>query len=192
LTPETRGRLEAFAATLLRWNARINLISRNDEAVLWPRHIEDSLRLAELLPAGVERVVDLGSGGGFPGLVIAIATGKAVELIEEDARKCAFLREAARIAGAPATVHRARIQRAKVAPAPVVTARALAGLDALLGLATPFLAPGGVCLFPKGREAEAEIAAARRGWDFTIERHPGDRVSGGVILRLGGIVRRPS
>lgn len=149
MTPETAERLDVFAAELLRWNRRMNLISRRDEATIRPRHIEDSLRVAALLPAGTDRVIDLGSGGGFPGLVIAIATGVMVELIEEDARKCAFLREAARVTAAPARIHRARIQHAKLPPASVVTARALAELGDLLALATPLLTANGVCLFPR-------------------------------------------
>jgi len=168
----------------------MNLISRRDEATIRPRHIEDSLRVAALLPAGTDRVIDLGSGGGFPGLVIAIATGVMVELIEEDARKCAFLREAARVTAAPARIHRARIQHAKLPPASVVTARALAELGDLLALATPLLTANGVCLFPKGRDTGTEIEAARRVWDFDVTAHPGDPAHGGVILRLGGITRR--
>jgi 16S rRNA (guanine527-N7)-methyltransferase len=190
LTPDTRARLDAFAAVLVRWNATINLVSRRDLPALWPRHIEDSLQLADLLPEGVERGIDLGSGAGFPGLVLAIATGIRMDLIEEDRRKCAFLREAARITAAPVTVHAARIETAPVPPAPLLTARALAPLTTLLGYAGRLLAPDGTCLFLKGREADAELAAATADWSLHAERIPSRTDASGVVLRLTAIMRR--
>lgn len=190
MTPELRERLEVFAATLTRWNAAINLVSRRDLAQLWTRHIEDSLQLADLIEPRPDRAIDLGSGGGFPGLVYAIATGVPVDLIEQDQRKCAFLREAAAATGAPARVHAVAIQRATVAPAPVVMARALAPVVRLLGLAEPLLAPGGACWFPKGRDVEAELAEAAPVWSMTIERWTSRTDPEGVILRLSDIRRR--
>jgi len=190
VTPDTRWRLEVFAATLERWNAAINLVSRRDMAQLWPRHIEDSLQLADLADPMPARVIDLGSGGGFPGLVLAIATGAHVDLIEEDRRKCAFLREAARLTGAPVTVHAESIQRVAIPPAPVITARALAPVGTLLDLAERLLEPGGECWFLKGREAEAELEAASRAWDMTVARVPSRTDPDGVILRIRDIRRR--
>lgn len=189
MTPDIRRRLEAFRDTLIRWNATINLVSRNDLPVLWERHVEDSLQLVALADPMPDRIIDLGSGGGFPGLVLAIATGVPVHLIEEDQRKCAFLREAARITAAPVTVHAARIETVMIAPAPVVTARALAPVARLLALAEPKLAPGGACWFLKGREAEAELAVAARDWTMTVERIPSRTDPGGTILRLRDIAR---
>ena len=179
--------LDRFAELLLRWNRTVNLIARNDEANLWGRHIADSLQLIPLLPPSPARAIDLGSGGGFPGLVLCIATGIPFDLIESDQRKCAFLREAARIAGAPATVHAARIESAGVTPAPLVTARALAPLPALLTLAAPLLAKNGVCLFLKGANADAELTAAAAGWHMRAERFPSQTAPSASILRISEI-----
>ncbi len=184
-------RLDRFAALLLRWNARLNLIAPRDAPVLWPRHIADSLQLAPLVPPGIERAVDLGSGGGFPGLVLAIATGVAFDLIESDQRKASFLRTAILETGAPASVHACRIEAADVPPAPLVTARALAPLPRLLPLAARFLAPGGIALFLKGARAEEEIAEASSGWEMTIDRIPSATGPDGVILRIGDLRPKP-
>ncbi len=187
---ETSDRLEIFAALLLRWNARINLVSRADAPHLWSRHIHDSLQLAALVPEGIDRAIDLGSGAGFPGLVLAIATGISFELIESDARKAAFLREAARLTEAPATVHVTGIEAASVAPAKLITARALAPLPDLLRLAVPLLAESGVCLFPKGESVEQEIADASIAWTMRIERHISRTDRSGVILRISEVFAR--
>ncbi len=190
MTPDVRRRLELFRDTLIRWNATINLVSRHDLPVLWERHVEDSLQLVALADPVPDRIIDLGSGGGFPGLVLAIATGAHVHLIEEDRRKCAFLREAARITAAPVTVHAARIEAVTIPPAPVVTARALAPVARLLALAEPKLAPCGACWFLKGREADAELVAAARDWTMTVDRRPSRTDPGGTILTIRGIARR--
>lgn len=122
--------------------------------------------------------------------MLSIAYGLEVDLIEEDQRKCAFLREAARLTGAPARVHAVRIEAATIDPAPLVTARALAPLERLLALAAPLLAPGGECWFLKGREAEAEIAAAATAWRFDVERRPSATEGGGSLLRISGLAAR--
>ena len=171
ISADAEARLRTFATLLLRWTQKINLISRNDQPHVWERHVKDCLRLIEFLPAGTERAIDLGSGAGLPGLVLAIATGIKFELVESDRRKAAFLTEAAAVTSAPVTVHCARIEALSIAPgslakAGVVTARALAPLPELLGLAMPLLAPGGTMLFPKGAQAFTEIEAARKAWRF--------------------------
>jgi 16S rRNA (guanine527-N7)-methyltransferase len=180
-------RLRAFTDLLLRWNVSLNLIAPRDAAVVRERHIEDSLQLVPLMPAGVARGVDLGTGGGFPGLVLAIATGVPFDLIESDRRKASFLRTAVLETGAPATVHCCRIEDAALAPAPLVTARALAPLPRLLPLAARLLAPDGVCLLLKGAAVEEELAAAGADWAMTVERVPSRTAAGGVVLRLGGL-----
>jgi 16S rRNA (guanine527-N7)-methyltransferase len=173
LTPvsrETEARLDRFVALLLDWRQRINLIASSTESNLWTRHVADSLQLVALAPQA-HRWVDLGSGGGFPGLVIACALAEAkgaeVHLVESNAKKAAFLREAARATGAPAVVHAARIEDF-VDNAPegieVVTARALAPLVGLLGSAYPLLQRGAVGLFPKGQTAAGELTAAGKRW----------------------------
>ena len=175
LSADAETRLRTFATLLLRWTQRINLISRNDQAHVWERHVLDCVRLAPFLPPGTERAIDLGSGAGLPGLVLAIATGIPFDLVESDRRKAAFLTEAASVTQAPVTVHCGRIEAVSLAPAAVVTARALAPLPDLLGLAAPHVAPGGMMLFPKGAQVWGEIEAARKAWRFE------QRVVGGAV-----------
>ena len=186
---ETSERLASFIKHLMRWNSRINLVAAGDVPNLWQRHVQDCLQLAPLIPGGVLNAIDLGSGAGFPGLILAIATGLPFTLIEADARKAAFLREAIRLTDASATVINQRIEAAKLGKAPLLTARALAPLDTLIGLAEPFLAAGGTLLFPKGANVEAEIAMAERRWTMRVERHISQTGGGGVILRISEVQR---
>jgi 16S rRNA (guanine527-N7)-methyltransferase len=187
LPPDVKIRLDRFAALLLRWNTTLNLIAPGDANVVWERHIDDSRQLIPLLPSGLTRAVDLGTGGGFPGLVLAIATGVHFDLIESDRRKASFLRSAILETGAPATVHACRIEVAKVSPAPLVTARALAPLARLLPLAARFLTDNGVCLLLKGVSVDDELADARRGRQMTVTRVPSKTSPEGVILVVTGL-----
>ena len=184
--------LEEFAALLARWNHTINLVGRGDIAELAKRHIADALELIPLIPPNVRRAIDLGSGAGFPGLILAAATGVTFDLIEADRRKAAFLREAARLTGAPVTVHPIRIEAATLPPAPLLTARALAPLPRLLSLAAPLLAPDGVALFPKGPKAVEELTRAAREWHMRVETIAGRSTPGAVILRITELRRAPS
>ena len=181
-------RLERFASLLARWNRRINLVSSGDLTKLWPRHICDSLQLAAHVPAAAT-IIDLGSGAGFPGLILAIRTGNPVTLIEADTRKAAFLREAARETGAHVTILNARIEDATPPAASIVTARALAPLPTLLHWAAPLLLPSGCCLFLKGKSVEDELTEAGTRWHMTIERTPSRTDPEGVILALSHIRR---
>jgi 16S rRNA (guanine527-N7)-methyltransferase len=185
-----QDRLDLFLDLLLRWNARINLVADRDADTIRHRHLDDSLQLLPLLPEGDEPIGDLGSGGGFPGLVLAMALSRPVHLIEADRRKCAFLTEAAaRLDLRHVTLHAARIEAARPPPLVAVTARALAPLDALLEHAERLLAPGGVALFPKGRTAEAELTEAERRWTVRAERFPSCTNPEATILRLSQIRR---
>ncbi len=186
---ETQARLDLFHALFLRWNPVINLVSRRDEARVGQRHIQDSLQLVPLIPGGTDRAIDLGSGGGFPGLILAIATGLPFDLVEADGRKAAFLREAARETGAPATVHAVRIEAADIAPARLLTARALAPLPELLELSARLVAPGGVALFPKGEKAQEELTNAQAKWQMVVERFASQTDPAGVILRISEVAR---
>lgn len=186
---ETTDKLDSFATLVLTWNRTVNLVSRHDEAHLRDRHIQDSLNLLPYLPPSFDRAIDLGSGGGFPGIVLAIATGKPFDLVEADKRKAAFLREAARITAAPVQVHAQRIEALALPPAPLITARALAPLTTLLAWSAPLLAPGGVCVFPKGRTAEDELTQARTQWHMTAETWPSPLDPNARILRLSEITR---
>lgn len=179
--------LQIFADLVLKWSPKINLISKSDLAHVWTRHIEDSLRLLPYIPPNTPCAIDLGSGAGFPGLVLCIASGIPFDLIESDARKAAFLMEAARQTSAPAKIHNCRIESAPVAPAPLITARALAPLEKLVGLAAPLLTPEGFCLFPKGRGIETELTAATALWQMDTELlfSPGQEES--CILKVSHI-----
>ena len=189
---ETSQRLTVFAELLQHWNQRINLVSPRDLPHLWDRHIADSLQLLEELPLGAS-FVDLGSGGGFPGLVLAIANDSPVTLVEADQRKASFLREAARATRTTANVIARRIEQADLPPTRYLTARALAPLPRLLDWSARFLAADGVCLFLKGRSAEDELTAAATEWHMAVSRRRSRTDPEGVILRLSEIrrVRQP-
>jgi len=189
---ETLARLEAYAALLVRWSARINLVGRNTLVDLWRRHILDSAQLQPLVPDSARSVIDLGSGAGLPGLVLAILGAPGVELVEADSRKCAFLREAARIAEVDVTIRPCRIEAVPPHPVDVVTARACAPLDRLLGLAEPFLADGTECLFLKGERVEDELTLARKHWRMTATLCQSVSDPRGVVLRLQQVAREHS
>jgi 16S rRNA (guanine527-N7)-methyltransferase len=186
---ETQQALERFVALLIRWNRTVNLIARGDEPFLWQRHIADSLQLAALMHPPPERAIDLGSGAGFPGLILALATGVSFELIEADQRRAAFLREAARVTAAPAHVHAVRIERAALTPAALITARALAPLPKLLALAAPLLAPAGTCLFLKGAQVQAELTDAATEWHMQADRIASRIDRHACILRISNLSR---
>lgn len=181
---ETMERLEAYAALLLAWSARINLVGRATLDDLWRRHFLDSAQLHPLLPSQTRSLVDLGSGAGFPGLVLAILGAQGVELIEADSRKAAFLREAARITGADATVRGCRIEAVPRHEVNVVTARACAPLERLLALGERFIGPGTACIFPKGARAEEELTAAGKAWTMITRRYPSRADPDGSVLVL--------
>jgi 16S rRNA (guanine527-N7)-methyltransferase len=181
---ETHRALLRFAALLLRWNRTVNLISPSDEQHLWQRHIDDSLQLLPLMEPLPSHAIDLGSGAGFPGLVLALASGVPFDLVEADRRKCAFLREAARITGAPVQIHPVRIEAASLPPAPLVCARALAPLPRLLEMATPLMTAGGQCLFLKGANAAEELTHTSAEWQMQVDRVPSRTDPQASILRI--------
>ena len=185
---ETRERLELLESLVRLWNPRINLISRTDELVLWQRHIGDSLQLAQLIPPGTTSAIDIGSGAGFPGLVLAIATNIPFILVDSDARKAAFLVEASRLTSAPARVVNARIETARLAPASLVTARALAPLSQILPWAAPNLSEGGTLLLLKGKSVKQEVEEASVAWTMHVDRRI-STTGDGVMLRITGIAR---
>ncbi|WP_188899939.1 16S rRNA (guanine(527)-N(7))-methyltransferase RsmG [Caldovatus sediminis] len=186
---ETRARLDRLKFLLLDWNRRINLVAERDEGAIERRHIVDSLQLWPLLPIRGP-LVDLGSGAGFPGLVLALVAERPIHLIESDRRKAAFLTEASRVLGlAHVQVHAMRIEAVPLTGMAAVTARALAPVRDLLPHAVRLLAPGGVAVFPKGRNAEAELTEAARDWTMRIERFQSRTDPEATILRLSDIRR---
>lgn len=188
---ETLSRLRSYAEILRKWQRAINLVAAESMADLWRRHMLDSAQLFPLLPSLTRNLVDLGSGAGFPGLVLAILGVGEVHLIESDTRKCLFLAEAARAVGLDPgrnpVIHCARIQDIRNLKAGTVTARACAALTDLLAYATPYLRDDSICLFLKGAKVEDELIAARRDWNLTVERIPSRSDPSGTILRLSGV-----
>ncbi len=173
---ETLARLEAYVDLLRRWQRRRNLIGRGTEPDIWRRHILDCGQLAAHLPTGTGRIVDLGSGAGLPGIVLAVLTGAETVLVESDAAKAAFLAEAVRLTGAPCEIRRARIEALEPWPVDAIAARALAPLPRLLGLAAPFaaLTPDRppVCVFPKGARWREELTDAALTWHISARDAP--------------------
>lgn len=181
---ETRTRLETYAALLLKWNARVNLVGKSTLDDLWRRHMLDSAQLFPLLPANCHRLVDFGSGAGFPGLVLAIMGVPEVHLVEANARKCAFLREVARVTETPVVVHNKRIETDPMLKADVITARALAPLPILLEYAQPYLTPSSICLFLKGAGVDEELTEIRKLWNIREDTYPSITNPDGAIIRV--------
>jgi 16S rRNA (guanine527-N7)-methyltransferase len=188
---ETAARLDRFAALLLDWHSRMNLIAASTVPTLWTRHIADSLQLLAIAPQA-RKWADLGSGGGFPGVPIACAladqSSAEVHLIESNKKKAAFLREAVRVTGAPAVVHAERVAdfaRGFCGELDAVTARALAPLPELLSIAYPLLKRGAQGLFPKGQDVDVELTKATKCWSIQASLVPSrtDPKSRVVVIR---------
>jgi 16S rRNA (guanine527-N7)-methyltransferase len=190
---ETMERLAAYAALLERWQQRINLVAGDSLGDLWRRHFLDSAQLLALISAPPAAALDIGSGAGFPGLVLAIMGLRSIRLVESDARKCAFLREAARVTGLAlgrdVDIVNRRLEAVEPFAADLIMARAVAPLGELLALSEPFRRPGTICLFLKGGRAEEELTEAVKTWRMTVERFPSRSDPSGTILRLTEVVR---
>jgi len=183
-------RLASYLILLQKWQGRINLVGPQTMLDPWKRHFLDSAQLVPLLPEGRPKVVYLGSGGGFPGMVLAMLSTADVHLVESDGRKCVFLREVARLTDTDVTVHNGRIESLPPLRANVVTARALAPLEHLMDLAQPMLLRGSICLFLKGRAVDSELTASKKNWKMRVRRIPSRSDPEGVILKLDQINRR--
>lgn len=185
---ETTAQLEGLVDTLIRWQKAINLVGRTTIEDVWTRHILDSAQLAPLIPAEAKSLADLGSGGGFPGLVLAaLRPDLDMTLIEVDARKAAFLGEAGRRMGLkkPPRVVIGRIEEVPAAKADIVTARALAPLGQLLVWAGRHRADTAICLFHKGKGWQVELTEATKDWDITCQPLSSKTDRDAVILRIG-------
>jgi len=190
---ETLKRLEIFEQVILKWNPKINLVSKSSLPLLWTRHIADSVQVFRCTDIP-DHWVDIGSGGGFPGLIIAIlaadeAPETKITLIESDQRKSAFLRTAARECGARVSVISKRIEQAEPQNAGVLSARALADLSLLLEFAERHLAAGGTALFPKGESWKKEVDNAQERWRFDAEPVRSLTEQEAVILKIRGVAR---
>ena len=193
---ETEERLDRFVTLLEAWQAKTNLIAPSTLPTLWTRHVADSLQLLPLAPSA-KIWMDLGSGGGFPGIVLACAlaekSGASVHLVERNAKKAAFLREALRVTSAPGTVHLSGIEDTvdRFAGAiDCVTARALAPLHQLIGFAEPLVAKGAKALFLKGQDVDAELTEATKYWNIQPHLHSSRTGGQGWIVELDRIERR--
>lgn len=191
---ETVERLTELETLLRKWNAAINLVSPQTLAQVWTRHFLDSAQLFDLADRKPALWGDLGSGGGFPGLVIGVLAKERwpdmrLVLVESDKRKCAFLLAAIRALDLHASVRAERIEATAPLQAQVLSARALAALPQLLDFADRHLAEDGVALFPKGNRWRKEVALAQKSWSFTVETHPSKTEADAVILKIRGVQR---
>ena len=185
-------RLQTFVGLLEKWNPKINLVSKSTIPDLWTRHIQDSLQVFNLIQNAPDHWVDLGTGGGFPGIVAAICgseTGMHTTLVESDHRKCAFLRTVVREVGLNAKVLSERIEETAPLNADVLSARALADLPTLLGFAQRHSIADGIALFPKGKSWNTELVNARENWNFTYVAHKSETDAEAVVLEIREIAR---
>jgi 16S rRNA (guanine527-N7)-methyltransferase len=195
---ETEARLDRFIGLLQTWQAKTNLVAPSTVPTLWSRHVSDSLQLLALAPAA--RIwVDFGSGGGFPGMVLACALadtpGALVHLIERNGKKAAFLRESLRVTGAAAAIHLADIEDAVdrlAEPVDCITARAVAPLHQLISFAEPLIKRGAKALFLKGQDVEVELTEATKYWNIEPRLHSSRTGGHGWIVELDRIERRTS
>jgi 16S rRNA (guanine527-N7)-methyltransferase len=192
---ETLARLDHYVALLLDWQSKTNLVAPSTLGEIWTRHIDDSLQVHDLA-TDARRWCDMGSGAGFPGIVLAIAQADApgahVDLIESNDKKAAFLRAVIRETGVYATVHASRIEDsgAVLAKAQAVSARALASLDILLGFVAGHIRPEIPCYFAKGGQHSEEIIDASRHWRFTLVKHASATREDAAILEISAIARQ--
>ncbi|TPL94081.1 16S rRNA (guanine(527)-N(7))-methyltransferase RsmG [Mesorhizobium sp. B2-3-12] len=189
---ETFERLMAFEEMFQKWNRSINLVAQSTSSDVWQRHILDSAQLARIKPSAT-RWVDIGSGGGFPGLVMAFLLaerpGASIDLVESNRKKASFLQTVIGQFGLPARAVARRIEdsHALVSTPQIVTARALASLSVLLDLSAPWLISGGRGLFHKGRDYRAEVQESVNRWTFDLVEHPSVTDASGVILELSNV-----
>jgi 16S rRNA (guanine527-N7)-methyltransferase len=190
---ETLARLDTYAALLTKWNPAINLVAPSTLGQLWTRHFLDSAQVLEIAPDG-QSWLDIGTGGGFPGLIVAILAAEKrpdlrVTCIESDLRKATFLRTVARETGVEVEVISKRIEQVEPLGADILSARALASLTQLLGFAERHLSPDGRALFLKGANHASEVKEALEMWSFQADTYSSKTSSEAVILSLGDIHR---
>lgn len=189
---ETTDQLKIYLDLLRKWSPRINLVSKASLDVAAERHFSDSLQLVELCPSAARHWVDLGSGAGFPGAVVAIALAESdtrVTLVESDQRKAAFLRTVSRETNVPFNVVAERIESLEPLEADVLSARALAPVDVLLQFTNQHMKKSGTAFFPKGERWKNEIAHAEKQWRFSLEIHKSKTSANAAILQIGDLSR---
>ncbi len=185
-----QARLQIYAELLVKWQAKINLVGPDTIPDLWRRHLLDSAQIAPFV-SDHKKVVDFGSGAGFPGLVLALLNPTLdVHLVESDQRKGVFLREVNRAVGCSVTVHTARIEKMASLQADVVTSRALAPLDKLLAFAEMHSLSTGIYLFLKGKRWSEELTKAQKDWKMRVNHHPSRTDPAGMILEISECIHR--
>jgi 16S rRNA (guanine527-N7)-methyltransferase len=189
ISPEQLEKFKAYTALLIEWNVRINLISEASLEHIWIRHFLDCAQLVPLIPKNEVSIADVGSGAGFPGLVLGILGVKNITLIERDTRKAAFLRTALVKLGIKAEILNLDSTAVPNQSFDVLTARALAELGELLEITEKIRKPSTVCLFLKGKNLDAEIANAQKSWDMEIRRMKSLTDADGTIVRVTNIKR---
>jgi 16S rRNA (guanine527-N7)-methyltransferase len=193
---EAMARLSKYETLLRAWNEHTNLIAPSTVDAIWERHFWDSAQLLPLIPPQAKSIVDLGAGAGFPGLVLAaLLQGESdatIHLVDATQKKCRFLTEASAEMGLRVQVHWDRAETMRALSADVVTARAVAALDGLFALVERHLKPDGVALLLKGARANEELTAARRAWDFEVNKVPSRSDSAGMVLCVTGLRRCPN
>ena len=192
---ETLDDLKTYAALLGKWNKAINIVAPRTVPEMWGRHFRDSAQLFPLLPlkeGAPTKLMDFGSGGGFPALVLAIMGkphGLQVELVESDTRKAAFLRTVAHDTGTPVTITTQRAEKLDQRQVDVITARAFAPLGKILDMAAPHMGENTICVLPKGQNYAAELTDAAKEWNIELETIPSVTEAGGALLHIRKISR---
>lgn len=189
-TSVSRETLETYVALLLKWNQKINLIGPSTESEIWERHIKDSLQLIPLIPKDADSIVDIGSGAGLPGIIIATQLATPITLIERDQRKCAFLAEAIRICNLNHVTLSNSDAGSSQTKYSVIMARALASLTDLMAFANNMIMENSICLFPKGKTYAMEIVEAQERWSFTHEITPSLIQNDSVILKITNLKKK--
>jgi len=187
---ETSEKLQVYQELLTKWNRSINLVSKTTLDTAPVRHFADSLQLWSLR-SDFENWVDIGSGAGFPGMVLAILSNGHgnFHFVESDARKCAFLRNVSRETNTPTTVHTKRIEDIECLHADIVSARALASVDQLFTYSENLLRPDAICLYLKGQNCDSELKEASRFWTFKAEKFASETDENATVLRIKDIAR---
>jgi 16S rRNA (guanine527-N7)-methyltransferase len=188
---ETLDKLQVYGDLLVKWQAKINLVSNSTLDDLWTRHLLDSAQVFPFIPKEAKTLVDIGCGAGFPGMVLAIMGVEDVHMVDSDARKMAFVREVARITETAVTIHNCRIDDIKeIEFADVVTSRALATLEKLLGFSERLRKEAGRCIFLKGRKAQEEVLEAQKSWDFDYQSQVSLSDPHGQVLIIERMTRK--
>ena len=186
---ETLEKLEIYGALLKKWQKAVNLVSKSTLPDLWNRHMLDSFQILKFAEAKTGTWIDLGSGAGFPAIVVAMMSDFDVHVVESDMKKCLFMREVSRETSTPITVHNSRIEAVEPFQADVISARALAPLDKLLGYAVPFANEKTEFLFLKGQDVDGELTNAAKCWSMEPTKHQSLSSSEGCILKIRNVSR---